>query len=220
MNLLDYARIFVQRAWIALLLAVLVAAATFIFSKTITPVYRSSQVVLLVPSRSDLGLTEAALRLINARRAYLDSDLIAAQIIDRLNLDFEPSYLRSKTTITANRDNLSIQIDVDLPAPDAAAAASLVNPIAQAWGEQLIQYQEGLNRESNREDRIRAQPQDNPQLGLLRPRPTIYAAIGAIAGFFIGLIIILGLEYLESNIVRRRIDLERELKVLAVVPSE
>jgi hypothetical protein len=30
-------------------------------------------------------------------------------------LDFRPAELRGMTTITANRDNLTIQIDVDMP---------------------------------------------------------------------------------------------------------
>jgi capsular polysaccharide biosynthesis protein len=222
MNLIDYARILIQRGWIAVLLAVIAGSAAFLFSQMVTPVYRSTQVILLVPSRSDLGLAEAAIRLINSRRAWLDSDLRAEAIIDELQLDFTPSYLRGQTTIQANRDNLSIQIDVDLPAPDAPSAAALINPIARAWGDQLIGYQEELNRETNREDRIRAQRQDEPRLAQLQPRPTIYAAIGAITGFFIGVVIILVLEYLESNVIRRRADVERsaDLKVLAIVPRE
>ena len=61
MNLLDYGRIILRRGWIAILLAILAAVAAFGFSKVVTPVYRGTQTVLLVPSRSDLGLTEAAL---------------------------------------------------------------------------------------------------------------------------------------------------------------
>jgi len=209
MNLIEYVRIILRRGWIALLLAVLAAGAAYGFSQLVTPVYRSSYTVLLVPSRTDLGLAEATIRIINQRRAYLDSDLVAASIIDDLQLDFAPGYLRGQTTINANRENLSIQIDVDLPAPNAEEAARLLNPIAQAWGGELIRYQDELNQEARREDRISAQPQDNAQLGLLRPNTRIYVAIGGIAGFFLGAIIIFVLEYLESNVVRRREDLER-----------
>src|SRR5262245_1050983 len=115
MNLIDYMRIIIRRGWIALLLAIIAAGAAFLFSQTVTPEYRATQTILIVPSRSDLGLTEAALRLINSRRAYLDSELRAQSVIDKLHLDYTPGYLRGQTTITANRDNLTIQIDVDLP---------------------------------------------------------------------------------------------------------
>jgi capsular polysaccharide biosynthesis protein len=222
MNLIEYARIILRRGWIAVLLAVIAGAAAFGFSQLVTPVYRSSQTMLLVPSRTDLGLAEATIRLINSRRAYLDSNIVAAEIIDELQLDFSPQYLRGQTTITANGTNQSIQIDVDLPANSDEEAARLINPIAAAWGDALIEYQNELNQEARAEDRIRVVRQDNPQLSLLRPNVRIYTAIGAIAGFFLGAILIFVLEYLESNIVRRAEDLERnlELPVLAMVPAE
>ncbi|MCA9916059.1 MAG: hypothetical protein KC496_22040 [Anaerolineae bacterium] len=222
MNLIEYVRIIIRRGWIAVLLAVIAGAAAFGFSQIVTPVYRSSQTMLLVPSRTDLGLAEATIRLINSRRAYLDSNIVAAEIIDELQLDFSPQYLRGQTTITANGTNQSIQIDVDLPATSDEEAARLINPIAAAWGNALIEYQNELNQEARAEDRIRVVRQDNPQLSLLRPNVRIYTAIGAIAGFFLGAIVIFVLEYLESNMVRRAEDLERGLglPVLAMVPAE
>lgn len=221
MNLIEYVRIAVRRGWIAIVLAVLAAVAVFAFSQTLTPMYRSTQTMLIVPSRSDFGLTQAAVQLLNQRRTYLDSDLIAQQIIDDLQLDMTPGYLRSRTTITAQRDNLTIVIDVDMPANDFGEAVAFISPIADAWGEQLVRYQEQLNQDARREDRIQAQRQDNPRVAQLRPQPTLYAAIGGIAGLFVGVVIILVLEYLDNNMVRRREDLERdELPVLAVVPQE
>ena len=229
MNLIDYARIIIRRGWIAVLLAVMAAGGAYLFSQTVTPEYRATQTILLVPSRSDLGLTEAALRIINSRRTYLDSDLRAASIIDKLQLDYQPSELRGYTTITANRDNLTIQIDVDLPidtnvlSPEQTQEAlRTLGNIAIAWGDELIAYQEALNQQAQRVDRIQTQPQDNPRISKQSPKLTINLLIGAIAGFFLGAVVIFILEYLESNMIRRREDVERttELKVLAVVPVE
>jgi capsular polysaccharide biosynthesis protein len=221
MNLIDYGRLILRRGWLMLLLAIITAAAAFLFSQLITPVYRASQVVLIVPSRSDFGLTQAAVQLLNNRVAYLQSDTVAAAIIDELQLDMPPGFLRSRTTIAPNRDNLTIQIDVDLEAPDGESAARLIAPIAAAWGQQLIRYQNELNQQARQEDRIRAQVQDAPQMSLQRPNRTINTAIGAVGGFFLGAIIVFVLEYLESSIVRRREDLERlgGLRVLASVPE-
>ncbi len=223
MNLIEYGRIILRRGWIALLLAAAAAVATFAFSQTVTPMYRSSQTVLLIPSRTDFGLTQAAGGLLNQHRAYLDSDIIAARIIDDLDLDYAPSQLRGQTSIMANRDNLSIQIAVDLPAPDAEAASRLIPPIVAAWSQELIRFRDELNQSANREDRIRAQVQDNPAPpSQLQPQPRLYTLIGAIAGLFLGVVVIFVLEYLESNIVRRRADLEDSagLNVLATVPGE
>lgn len=222
MNLVEYARILVRRGWIMLLLAVIAGASAFVFSRQMTPVYRSSQTVLLVPSRSDNGLTLATVQLLENRVAYLQSELVAGRIIDQLNLDLEPSVLRAQTTVTPNRNNLTIQIDVDLPAPDADSGAALINPIAGAWSQALIDYQNELNQEAQSQDRIRAQAQDNPRLSLLRPNLVVNTLIGLVGGIFLGAIVVFVLEYLEAAIVRRRDDIERSasLRVLAVIPVE
>lgn len=222
MNLIDYGRIILRRGWIAVLLAVIAAGAAFAFSQVVTPIFRGTQTILLVPSRSDLGLTEAALRLINSRQAYLNSTLVAQEIIDELSLDYVADYLLSKTTINPNRDSLAIQIDVDLPASSADEASALIVPIVAAWGQKLIDYQNGLNQSARQEDRIRAQIQDSVKLSQLQPNERIYAAIGGIGGFFLGVVLIFVLEYLESNVIRRREDVESalDLKVLAAVPAE
>ena len=58
-------------------------------------------------------------------------------------------------------------------------------------------------------------------MALLRPNVRINVIIGAVAGLFLGAIIVFVLEYLESNIIRRRDDLLRnEIPVLAAVPVE
>lgn len=218
MNLIDYGRIILRRGWIAVLLAVIAAGAAFGFSKVVTPEYRGTQTILLVPSRSDLGLTEAALRLINSRQAYLNSSIVAQEIINDLQLDMTAGYLLGNTTIVPNRDSLAIQIDVDLPEQNLEN----IGVIVQAWGQKLIDHQNELNQSSRQEDRIQARIQDNVRVFQLQPKPSLYTAIGAIAGLFLGVVIIFLLEYLESNIIRRREDIEKTLnmKVLATVPTD
>jgi len=220
MIILDYGRILLRRGWIMALLALLAGAAAFLFSQTMTPVYRSTQTILVVPSRSDNGLTLATVQLLNSRVAYLQSDLVAQRVIDQLQLDMLPGDLLSRTQITPLRENLTIQIDVDMPAPDDASAARLINPITAAWGQELIQYQNQLNQNARSEDRIMAQPQDNPRISLLRPNMRLNAVIGSLAGLFLGAVIVFVLEFLESGIVRSRADMERDgMIVLAAVPE-
>lgn len=222
MNLLEYLQIVLRRGWIMLLLAVLAAGGAYIFSRQMTPVYRSSQILLIVPSRPDWGLQQAAVQLLNNRVEYLRSELVAQKVIDELRLDMTPGALLGATTMTAMQENTTIQIDVDLPAANPEEAARLLNPLASAWGNQLIIYQNELNQEAQRQDRVRAQIQDNPRLSLLRPNVTINTLIGALAGFFLGGGIVFVLEFLESSIIRRRDDVERltQLPVLAAVPGE
>jgi capsular polysaccharide biosynthesis protein len=221
MNILEYVRIIVRRGWIMVVLAIVAGVAAYVFSTQLTPVYRATQTILVVPSRTDNGLTLATIQLLNSRVAYLNSDLVAQSIVDELQLDMQPAELRGKTTISTIRDNITIQIDVDMEAPDGEQASRLIAPIAAAWGNALIRYQDDLNQKARNEDRITTQPQDSPKVSLLRPQVRVNALIGAVAGFFVGAIIVFILEFLESGIVRRRDDLERaDLRVLAVVPFE
>lgn len=214
MNLIDYGRILVRRGWIIVVLAVIAAGSAYFLSSQQQPVYRASQRVLVQPIRADLGLAEAAIRLLNQYASYLNSEFIAAEVITNQQLDMTPGQLKSAVTIAPIQISLEVQIDVDMADPELASS------VAREWGLMLVRFREQENQEARREDRINAALQDNPSLSLLRPRPRINAAAGGILGVLLGGVIVFVLEYLESNIVRRRTDLERvELSVLATIPG-
>ena len=215
MSLVDYARVILRRGWILILLAGIAAIAGYLFSQQQQPVYRSTQQVLMIPSRSDAGLVQAMSRQLQSRVSYLQSEQVAAQVIDELSLDMTPGFLNSRTTVSADDFSLLIQVDVDLEDGEQA------NVIAQAYGNTLLRYQDALNQEARREDRINTQLQDFPRYSQLRPNVLVNTLIGAVAGLFLGAILVFVLEYLESNIIRHRDDIEMaaELPVLASVPS-
>lgn len=215
MNLLDYIRIIWRRGWIILLLAAIAAVSAYFLSTRQQPIYRSTQKVLIQPSRNDLGLAEATIRLLNSYVVYLDSELVARRVIDQLQLDMLPGELKSNVTIAADQLRLTVQIDVDLPDGD------LANDVARVWGEQLVQFRNQQNQTVRREDRIDALLPDVSRYSLLRPRPAINAAAGAVLGLLLGGMLVFALEYLESSVIRRRDDLERvlEMPVLASVPD-
>lgn len=214
MNLMDYVNILLRRGWIMILLAVIAAGSAFFLSKQQTPVYRSTQRVLMQPTRADFGLTEASKTLLGNHVAYLDSEFRAQEIIDRLRLDMTPAQLKSAVTIASDPLNLTIQIDADLPDGD------LANDVAREWGNLLIEYRNEENQRARREDHINARLQDNARYSLLRPQPVINTIAGAILGLLLGGVIVFVLEYLESSVVRSRDDLERSagIPVLAAVP--
>lgn len=216
MQLGDFVRILVRRGWIALLLAVLAGGVAFVLSSRQQPVYRSTQTVLIQPSRFDLGLAEATNRLLESNVQYLDSTLRAQEIIERLSLDMTPQQLKGITTITANQNRLTVQIDVDL------YSGELANDIAREWGNLLIQFRNEQNQTSRQEDRVNAILQDNPTYALLRPRPPINGIAGAVLGLLLGVGIVLVLEFVDSLVVRSRGDVERhlDLPVLAAIPDQ
>jgi len=215
MNIVEYARILMRRGWILVLLAGLIGGGSYFLTRNQTPVYRATQLVLIQPSRPDLGLAEASIRLLNSSVVYLDSDQRAQEIIDDLQWDTSAGALRGMTTFQADTLRLTIQIDVD--STDQAFASQ----VASAWGEMLREYRDELNQSIRREDRVEALLTDFPRISQTAPRPTFSAIAGALLGLIIGGVIVFILEFIESSVVRRGDDVERALglTVLATIPD-
>lgn len=215
MSLTEYVRILVRRGWIMVLLALLVGGGAWFITRDDTPVYQASYRILVQPSRPDLSLTNSTISLLESLRVYLDSELRAAEIIDELQLDMTPGQLLANTATQADQFRFTVQIEVEDTDPEVAKA------IAAAWGEKLIAYREELNAGLRREDRVDTRPVDNPTAGQIAPQPRIVGVAGAILGLIVGGVVIFVLEYIESSVVYRREDLERnfELDVLASIPG-
>jgi len=216
MNLMQYVRILIRRGWIMALAMLITAGAAYGLSKMQTPVYRATQRVLLQPARNDFGLTETLRILLRSYVVYLNTDQQAAAAIDRLQLDMTPSELRSHTTISSDPTQLVVQIDVDME--DGPLAAR----VATELGRLLVEYRTEDNRDLRREDRIDAILIDTATYGLHSPKTKINVLAGAILGLLLGGAIVFILEYLESNILRSKEDVESflALPLLAAIPAE
>ena len=216
MDLRYYVRVLLRRGWIVILATVITAGAAFTFSKMQTPVYRASQRVLMQPARNDYGLTETLRILLQSFVVYLNTDQQAQIVIDRLQLDMTPGKLRSNTTISSDPTQLIVQIDVDME--DGPLAAQ----IATEMGRVLWEYRTEQNRDLSREARIEPVMLDTATYGQYLPRTRVNTIAGAVLGLLVGAGVVFVLEYLESNIIRRKEDVERflELPVLAAVPVD
>ncbi|MCC7448583.1 MAG: hypothetical protein IT324_14280 [Anaerolineae bacterium] len=215
MNLTDYFRILVRRGWIILLAVLLTAGSGYVFSKLQTPIYRSTQKVLIKPARNDLGLTQTLRQLMNGWVARLDTEARAAEAITALRLDMTPGQLKSMVTVTPDLNNLLINIDVDMKDGDVA------NRVAQVYGQQFYEWRNQENQPLRLEDRINAELLDAPRYSLYRPNTSVNVAAGALLGVLIGGAAIFALEFLDSNVVRRPNDVERylQLPVLGNLPN-
>lgn len=214
MQLTDALMIVVRRWWVVLLLALIAAGSTYVLSSAQPPVYRATQLVLLQPSRSDFGLTEASRLLLNPLVVYLDSSQIAAQIIDDLQLPYTPENLMARKTIAPDTLRMVIQIDVDLE--DMAAAEA----VARAWGGALVEYRNQKNQEAAREDRVLAVLPDVPAIQQIAPQALLNTAAALILGLILGIVAAFGIEAVERLVVRRRADLNQlTLPVLASIPG-
>ncbi len=216
MELSDYLRIIRQRGWIIILLAVLTAVTAFGYSKMQTPVYESNLRLLVRPARTDFGQSQAARELLGNYEQWLRSSYRAQAVIDQLQLDMTAGELLGDVSVASDRLGLVLQLVIENTDGD------LANDIATAWGNLLIQWQQGENEKNRQEDRITIEFQDNPQYSLASPQTKINTAAGFVFGALLGIILIFLLEWLESGVMRRSEDVERylEIPVVGRIPNQ
>ena len=215
MNLTEYLQILLRRGWIMLLVALIAGGSAYLLSRQQDPVYRAMQNVVIQPSRADLGLAEASVRLLNSLVVIIDSEQTAQEIIEDLDLDMTSGQLKGMATIAADQFRLVIRIDIESESPEEAF------DIARAWGNALKEYRDQQNAEARREDRVFAVLPDLPSVSQIAPRPLVNGIAGGILGLLVGGVVVFVLEYLESSAVRRREDLESSLQmdVIATIPG-
>lgn len=214
MHLSDYTRVLARRWWVIVLLTGIAAVSAYLLSSRQPPMYRSTQLVLIQPSRADFGLTEAGRLLLNSMVVYLDSSRIAQQIIDDLQLATNAGALMDNKTIAPDTLRLVVQIDVDSTDIQTGEA------VAEAWGNALIEYRNQLNQTAAREDRISAILPDRPSSTQIAPQPVLLTAAAAVLGMILGIAAAFGLEFLESAVIRRREDFaQSDMTLLASIPK-
>jgi capsular polysaccharide biosynthesis protein len=215
MNLTDYFRILIRRGWIILLAIALTAGAAYALSKVQTPVYRATQKILIKPARNDNGLTQTLKQLLASWATRLDTDARAQEAIDAAALDMQAGALHSLVHISQDLNTLQLIVDVDNT--DGATAEK----IALIYGLNFIEWRNQENQPLRLEDRITAELLDTPHYGLYRPQTTVNVAAGALLGLLLGGLAVFILEYIESNVVRRAADIERQLQlpVLGNLPN-
>lgn len=215
MNVLDYLRIVVRRGWIILLAMLLTAGGAFVFSRLQTPIYRGTQQILVKPARPDFGLQQTMRQLMASYVARLNVEDRSAEVIDQLKLDMLPAQIKGVTTASADLSTYVVSIDVDLSDGESA------KQIARQYGINFIEWRNQENAPQRQEDRINAELLGAGSFGLYRPNTTINVLAGALLGLIFGGVVVFVLEYLESNILRRREDVERflSLPVLGSLPE-
>jgi len=201
-----------RRGWIILLAAALTAASAFVFSRLQTTVWEATVRILVQPARPDLGLTQSAKTVLRSYVQWLDTRQNAQRVIADLKLDTIPENL--DVTIASEDENFIIQVEVRNQNLQTASQ------VAKRWAELFVEWRNTDNNRLRREDQVDALILDQPTVSRFRPQTTINTLAGAILGALLGGVIVFVLEYLESNTLRSRQDIERALglSVLGAVP--
>ena len=216
MQLDDYLRILRRRGWLILLVAALTALAAFGFSRMQTNVYKSTLNLLVRPSRTDFGQSQAAKELLKTYEVWLFSSYRAQAVIDELQLDMTAQELLGDVEVASDNFSFMVSLAVENSDPD------LANDIARAWGNQLIQWQQVENDKNRQEDRITIEFRDDPQVALDRPNTRINTVAAAVFGALLGVILIFLLEWLGSGTMQRSEDVERylDIPVIGSIPQQ
>jgi len=209
----DVVSILRRRGWLILLAVIVTAGSAFVFSKLQTPVYRSS-VRVGIQGRTDWGAAQTVKMLLDSYVAFMYRRPVAEEVIDRLQLMRTPEDLMGDVTIASDTQNLTIQIDVD------DYDGEMANRIAKAWAEELVKWRDQENQLQMKPDRVFATILEEPQYHLLRPKTMINTAAGTIFGLLIGIIVVVGLEWLDAGLIRTPQEIEHEagLTVVGIVP--
>jgi capsular polysaccharide biosynthesis protein len=217
MQLQEYGRVFWKRGWIILLLAVIAAGSAYLFSKIQTPIYKSTVTLSAEPSRpADWGQSQAIKNLLRLYVEQMQSPTLTQPVIDKLQLDVSPDKFNSQVNFSADESTLKISIEARHARPEVAAK------MAQTLAETFVSFRNQANLQIDQRDRILVSILRNatsPEI--FSPKTLINVAAGAILGALIGVLIVLALEWLDSDILRTSDDVERVIgvTVLGAIPT-
>jgi capsular polysaccharide biosynthesis protein len=215
-ELRDYLNILRKRGWIIVLMACITAASALGFSLVQTPKYRATAKLSVNPARADWGLANAAKTLLRNYTINMTTHKTAQKVIDRAQLDMSTDDLLSKVTVSSDESNLTLQVDAKDYDPVVAIQ------IAQTLAEVFIEGQTEWNKEQDKSDRIEVSLLDDVRNApKFSPKNKINTLAGGIFGVLLGGVIVLFLEWLESDILRTPGDVERfiGLTVLGAIPT-
>ena len=214
MKIQDYINVLKRWGWLIGLIAALTMVSALGFSLVQAPVYRSSISISIQPARIDWGQAQTVKILLDSYVTVMHTRPWAQRVIEDLDLMMEPETLVGDVIMASDSQNLTIQIDVDANDGDQA------NRIAKRWAELFVQWRDSENQKQRKEDRVFAQILQEPTYRLLRPKWKINTAAGGIFGVLLGVVAVVGLEWLDAGIIRtaRALEEQTQLTVVGIIP--
>jgi protein tyrosine kinase modulator len=216
MELKEYLNILVKRGWIILLVAVITASSAFVFSKLQTVTYRSTIWLNVWPGRPDWGLQQTIKGLLRNYSGQIKSRDSAQQVINSQQLDMTVESLLAEMTVSPIESDFLLQIDVDDIDPQRAQV------IAQSAAEVFVEKIRVQMLDQDKADRVDVNIRDNATPAtVFWPKTKLLTLAGGLFGLLAGALVVLGLEWLSKDIIRKGQDIERHtgLTVLGSIPK-
>ncbi|HEX9014500.1 MAG TPA: Wzz/FepE/Etk N-terminal domain-containing protein [Chloroflexota bacterium] len=214
MQLKDYVSAITRRWWLIALVVVSATACSFFFSKIQAPVYRSS-VVLINTARIDWGATMTIQILLKQQEEQLKTLDIASKVNERMRLDLSPDDIIDRVKTKTYTDSITIRLDVE------DFDAERARKIALGYGQIFEEEKAAEYALVTPENRVRVSMLEEPRTGVLvRPNTKMNTAAGAMLGLLLGLVLVVGLEYLDDSLKTPE-DVARYLGVptLGLIPT-
>lgn len=214
MQLRDYLPIFRKRWPLILGIVAVAVVASYLFSRLQTPIYRATVYLTVSPSRVDLGQTLSIENLLRQYARQLQTDRIAEDVNQRLNLDLAVERMRAKARVAAVSDELLLSMEIDDTDPNRA------RDIAFAWADEYVKFHQNKMAAVDPRDRIEVELLDKPAPAVLNwPKRNQIMAAAAIVGLIVGVLLAFVLEFLDDTL-KSADDVDRfvKLPVLAAVP--
>jgi capsular exopolysaccharide synthesis family protein len=174
--------------WLAVIGLVVGAGAALLASLLQTPLYTSST-QLFVSTRDSASSSEVfqgsqfSQQRVTSYAQLITGDELADRVIDRLNLDMATSTLRDKIVATTATNTVLIDVTVTDPSPERAQR------IADAVGDEFASFATELETtDPGGPSPVKVTVTQRPQVPSVAssPRTTRNAALGALAGLFVG----------------------------------
>ena len=218
MELQEYIRIVRSRGWIVLLLAVLVAGAAYVFSKTQPTVYEAGVNLTVRPARADWGLSNTVGSLLRSLAGDITTHSFMRKVIDLEQLDTTTDDLLDGKTVFVKDEAADFTISIVVRDPSDRVAVQMVNAIADLFVEQREEW----NQVQDKRDRIDVAIRDHAQYaGVYSPKTRINVLAGGVLGALIGTLIVFVMEWLEAACVRSSEDMDRlGVRMLGVIPAD
>ncbi len=208
--------IIVKRLWIIVLVtAVSIVSSGIISFFVLDDIYEASTTLMVSKTRDDqstnLQYNDILLnqKLVKTYSEVVKSNRVLEKVIEKLGLNMDSGYLRSKVKVNSVSDTEIIRITVEDKDPNFAT--ELANSIAVVFMGEIG----SIMRMDNVQFIDPAKVPTNP----VKPRPALNIAIAAVLGVMVSVFVIFLAEYFD-NTIKTPQDIEHNLglPVLGSVP--
>lgn len=182
-----------RRWWWLLVTATLISGSMgYLFGAQMAPTYEATTRLLIGPVHGDLNTQRAASQLTLSYAELIRSQAVVQATIDELSLGVSPSRLAE--TIQASANTATRVLTVTLESPDPESGATIVNALAR----NLIAF--ATRDSTNAEGQLTVIDSARPASAPMASRAGLFGTVGAFIGFFLALVLIGLLEYLDNSI--------------------